>query len=72
LLPAWRSLSFPVLWRGRLVRFAIDASGVRAQVEKGTDGMKLSLTGGSEVVTRPSQQYRADRTEHGWSEWRIV
>lgn len=72
LLAKWRSLSFPVQWRGRQVRFVIDLNGVRAQVEKGSEGMKLSLAGEPGVLARPSQAYRADRRDTGWSEWRPI
>ncbi len=72
MLPSWRSLTFPVQWRGRLLRFSMDATGVKAQVERGNDGVKLSIAGGPEISTRASEQYRVDRAGDGWTDWRVI
>jgi trehalose/maltose hydrolase-like predicted phosphorylase len=48
--PHWRSLSFRVHWRGRIVQIAISSGAVRASLEAG-EAMELRVAGGTRTLT---------------------
>jgi kojibiose phosphorylase len=70
LLPSWRRLSFPLLWRGRKLRFTAEPGRARIHVEAGREPVRVALAAGPEVVAHPGQQYVAERRDGGWSAWR--
>jgi trehalose/maltose hydrolase-like predicted phosphorylase len=71
LLSRWRRLAFPLQWRGRKLRVAIDPEKIRIGV-LGTQALHLYMEGGSEITAGPEGDYVAERGEQGWKPWSTV
>ena len=69
----WRRLRFPVQWRGRRLRVAVEGAppAVEATLETG-EPMVLALEGGPVATVAPGRRYRARHTGHGWTAWEEV
>ncbi len=70
LLPSWRRLAIPLQWRGRKLRFGIEADEVRLVVESGTAPCPITIAGGGTVIAAHGLEYAARRTQQGWTEWK--
>ncbi|MBI4497223.1 MAG: glycoside hydrolase family 65 protein [Chloroflexi bacterium] len=71
--PGWRSLRFPVQWRGRSVRVAVSQEPPAVEVLlEGEQAMVLALVDGPEVVADPGRRYVVRRERHGWGPWQEV
>jgi trehalose/maltose hydrolase-like predicted phosphorylase len=67
LLPHWKRLVFPLQWRRRRLRVAVEPESVRLRLEEG-EACPISL-GGHRANVAPHQQLESRRTAQGWSEW---
>jgi len=72
LLPNWQALSFPVQWRGRLLRVRETAKprAVDVRLEQGAPmTVRLGEAGSSQVIAT-GQRYRSEQANRGWSPWK--
>jgi kojibiose phosphorylase len=69
LLPHWKGVIFPLQWRGRRLRIALEPAATRVLVEDGPAPLKLQLAGGKELDACPHRQYVARRADGGWGDW---
>ncbi len=68
-LPYWQRLGFPLHFRGRELRLRIEPDRLGLRFEDGSEPVRISLTGGQELLARPHQEYVAARREDGWEAW---
>jgi kojibiose phosphorylase len=71
LLSEWSRLAFPLKWRGREVRVALEPEATRV-ASFGSEPLKVCLERGPEISVRPDKEYVAERTELGWEPWRVT
>jgi trehalose/maltose hydrolase-like predicted phosphorylase len=70
LLPGWTEMTFPMQWRGRLLRlhFEADPKQIEIAIEAGDD-LTVEIRDGPACLARAGRRYvlRAERS--GWGEW---
>ena len=71
LLSRWSRLAFPLKWRGREVRVALEPETIRV-AGFGSEPLMVRLERGPEISVRPDKEYVAERTELGWEPWRVT
>ena len=73
LLPGWAELSFPVQWRGRLLRlrFEADPRRIEVAVEKG-DELTVAVIEGPACRARGGQRFALQGDRSGWGNWKEV
>lgn len=73
LLPGWAELTFPVQWRGRLLRlcFRTDPRQIDVTVERGEE-LIIVIVGGPDCRACGGQRFVLQGHDTGWSNWREV
>lgn len=71
LLPHWRRLSLPLLWRTRNLFVCIEPQTIRVSTP-GQEPFRLRLEGGFEINACGGAAYIAERTASGWGAWQQV
>jgi len=75
LLPTWRHLGFPLLWRGRQLDIHLEPEGVEIAIEGRTPlpVRVAALSGPSrEVLAEPGVRYAARHREDGFGPWEEI
>jgi trehalose/maltose hydrolase-like predicted phosphorylase len=68
LLTGWRRLEFPIQWRGRTLRVAIEPRQMRVAVQ-GEGPVKLRAEPGFDITAAPGNEYVSELTEGRWGPW---
>ena len=73
LLPGWTELTFPVQWRGRLLRlcFQADPRRIEVAVERG-DELIVAVIEGPDCRIRGGQRFVLQGGGSGWANWKEV
>lgn len=71
LLPTWKSIRFPFIWRGRTLRFDVQQSAIEIELE-GEGPVPLSVIEGTDVVLTGGKRYRVHRDKNRWKSWEEV
>jgi kojibiose phosphorylase len=69
LLPHWRRLAFPLVYRGSRLRVVVEPENLRVDVEDGRDTLRISCDH-HEVQAHPHGRYVAERTDGRYQPWR--
>jgi kojibiose phosphorylase len=72
LLSQWRSLAFPVQWRGRELRLEVEPDHVHMDIKGASSGLKLALSKGEGVWATPPVQLRAERVGDRWEQLHAI
>ena len=73
LLPGWGEMTFPMQWRGRLLRLRLQADPrqIELMVERG-DELTVAVHGGPACRARGGQRFVLQGKGSGWADWREV
>lgn len=73
LLPGWTELTFPVHWRGRLLRLCLQADPRRIEVavERG-DELTVAVIDGPDCRIRGGQRFVLQGDGPGWANWKEI
>lgn len=71
LLPSWRRLHFPLQWRGRKLRLAMNRDSIRISVEKGEKPVPVRVAA-QEAQVPVGAEWLAERAGNEWKPWRAV
>ncbi len=71
LLPTWKDIRFPFIWRGRTLRFDVQQSAIEIELE-GEGPVPLSVIEGTDVVLTAGKRYRVHRDRNRWKSWEEV
>jgi kojibiose phosphorylase len=73
LLPGWSEMAFPVQWRGRLLRFRLQANPRRIEVaaEHG-DELTVAVLDGPACRVRGGQRFFLQGDASAWASWKEV
>ncbi len=69
-LPAkWSRLAFPLRFRGRKLRAAIEPDRLQLEIEEGSQPLSIGLPGGADLLAQPGRRYVAKRFNDQWQPW---
>jgi len=73
LLPGWGEMTFPMQWRGRLLRLRLQADPrlIELLVEQG-DELTVAVLGGPACRARGGQRFILQGEGSGWADWKEV
>jgi trehalose/maltose hydrolase-like predicted phosphorylase len=68
LLPKWKRVAFPMQWRGRRLRVALQPESVRVAVTE-SDPLTISMENGRSIQAIPGNEYVSEFGDEGWNPW---